>query len=58
MDLRTLNIEEWLVRAEVALCARDQPIARTGAGEVNVAVHKSSVLSPLPFIIVIDVHGV
>lgn len=58
--LRMAGIEEWLVQAVMALFAGAKMHIQTACGnsesfDVKVGVHQGSVLSPLLFIIIMDV---
>ena len=58
--MRKLGVEEWLVRAVMAMYKHDRTRVRSYDGLVsewfcvNVGVHQGSVLSPLLFIIVME----
>ena len=58
--MRMLGVEEWLIRAVMAMYIHARTRIRSYGGSVsewfgvNVGVHKSSVLSPLLFIIVME----
>ena len=58
--LRKLGVDEWLVRAVMAMYERARTVVRTRDGnseefEVKVGVHQGSVLSPLLFVVVMEV---
>ena len=58
--LRKFSVEEWIVRLVQGMYANVRSRVRVGEGyseefEVKVAVHQGSVLSPLLFIIVLEV---
>ena len=58
--LRQLGVDEWLVRAVMAMYERARTVVRTKDGnseefEVKVGVHQGSVLSPLLFVVVMEV---
>lgn len=58
--LRKSGVEEWLVKAVMALYSGAHTVVRTGAGDsdsfdVKVGVHQGSVLSPLLIATVMDV---
>jgi hypothetical protein len=58
--LRQLGVEEWLVRAVMAMYERARTVVTTNDGnseefEVKVGVHQGSVLSPLLFVVVMEV---
>jgi len=58
--LRTLGVEEWLIRVVMAMYERARTAVRTKDGnsgefEVKVGVHQGSVLSPLLFVVVMEV---
>jgi hypothetical protein len=60
--LRKSGVEEWLVEAVMAMYVGAETAVRTTAGvsegfDVKVGLHQGSVLSPLLFIIVMDVIG-
>ena len=58
--MRKLSVEEWLVRAVMAMYKHARTRVRSYGGSVsewfsvNVAVYQGSVLSPLLFIIVME----
>ena len=57
--LRKLGVEEWIVRLVQGMYANARSRVRVGEGfskefEVKVWVHQGSVLSPLPFIFVLE----
>ena len=57
--LRQNGVEEWLVRAVMAMYGKARTVVRTKQGsseefEVKVGVHQGSVLSPLLYITVMD----
>ncbi|MBJ5547106.1 hypothetical protein JGG71_23155, partial [Salmonella enterica subsp. enterica serovar Derby] len=54
------GVDEWIVRAVMAMYANAQTVVRTTYGnsesfDVKVRLHQGSVLSPLLFVIVMDV---
>ena len=58
--LRKLGVEEWLVRSVMCMYEDARTVVRTSVGEtepfeVKVGLHQGSILSPLLFIIVMDV---
>ncbi|MBJ3201398.1 hypothetical protein JGB54_23260, partial [Salmonella enterica subsp. enterica serovar Agona] len=58
--LRKSGVDEWIVRAVMAMYANAQTVVRTTYGnsesfDVKVGLHQGSVLSPLLFVIVMDV---
>jgi hypothetical protein len=58
--LRKLGVEEWLIRAVMAMYEKARTVIRTKNGnseefKVNVGVHQGSVLSPLLFVVVMEV---
>jgi len=58
-DLRKAGVEEWLVKAVMAMYEGAQTVVRTTEGDikafnVKVGLHQGSVLSPLLFVIVME----
>ena len=58
--MRKSGVEEWLVQAVMAMYERARTVVRTKDGiseefEVKVGVHQGSVLSPLLFVVVMEV---
>ena len=58
--LRKLGLDEWSIRAVMALYTEACTVVRTDAGlsesfKVNVGLHQGSVMNPLLFTAVIDV---
>ncbi|MBJ5686662.1 reverse transcriptase family protein, partial [Salmonella enterica subsp. enterica serovar London] len=58
--LRKSGVDEWIVRAVMAMYANVRTVVRTVCGDsesfdVKVGLHQGSVLSPLLFVIVMDV---
>jgi len=58
--MRKLGVEEWLVLAVISMCTGTKTVLRTVYGnsncfEVKVGMHQRSALSPLLFVIVMEV---
>ena len=57
--LRKTGVDEWLAKAVMAMYEGAQTVVRTSEGDskefnVNVGLHQGSVLSPLLFVIVVE----
>jgi len=59
LALRKAGVEEWLVKAVMAMYEGAQTVVRTTEGDsktfnVKIGLHQGSVLSPLLFVIVME----